>query len=80
MTKFPIPDPPGKPQPLSITENSVRIQWQKPEKNVQYITSYSVLCMQPGHTETSTVVSQLHHEEAEITGLMSNTQYACIQG
>ena len=38
-----IPSKPGKPQALSITHDSVQLEWAKPEKGVKSITSYTIL-------------------------------------
>ena len=38
-----IPSKPGKLQAISITHDSIRLEWAKPEKGVKSITSYTIL-------------------------------------
>ena len=38
-----FPSKPGKPRALTVTDSSIQLEWDKPEKGVECITSYAVL-------------------------------------
>ena len=42
-TKMMLPSKPGKPRALTITENSIELEWTKPEYGAHNVTSYTVL-------------------------------------
>ena len=42
-TKMILPSKPGKPRALKITENSIELEWTKPEYGAHNATSYTVL-------------------------------------
>ena len=76
-TKMIIPSKPGKPRALNVTDNSIKLEWTKPEQDAHNVTSYSVLCCSTSDpadywTEYKAIATE---ESVLISQLRENTVY-----
>ena len=72
------PDKPGRPKAITITDNSIQLEWTKPENGVEIITSYTILYRSqfndpPNHwTEIRAASTK---ERVVVSQLSENTTY-----
>ena len=50
-TKMIIPSKSDKPRALGITQNSIELEWTKPEQGAHNVTSYSILYRSVGQSD-----------------------------
>ena len=73
-----FPSKPGKPRTLSITHDSIQLEWTKPEKSVKSVTSYTVLYRSQFNDPTDQWVeirAASTKERVIVSHLLENTTY-----
>ena len=76
QTLVPIPSKPGQPKVVSVTHNSVSLEWTKPTQYSEYVMNYHVsYCPQKQSKELISLHVQGEEETVTVTGLSPKMTY-----
>ena len=72
-----FPSKPGKPRVVNINRDSVQLEWTRPEKGSDIVTSYSVLyrCTEDPPSHWMEIIAESSAESILVSHLSQNTTY-----
>ena len=78
QTKLVIPSKPGKPRAMKVTDNSIELEWSKPEQGVCNIVSYTVFYHSTNDLpdKWNEIITN-NYEKATLLNLLEKTFYTC---
>ena len=78
-TLTPVPSPPGQPRSVNISQDEIKITWNKPQENAEYVQNYIIHCIPLTKTSdkswSTTVKTGSAMELLVVNGLEPNTDY-----
>ena len=75
-TSLPVPSPPGQPQAVNITHNTITITWAKPQEYAEHVQNYTIHYIRKSDKHGwRTVKTERVVEVLVVSGLEVNTSY-----